>query len=94
MSTIEIHEVDWPAAVALAETLGRRTLALVARRDPEAVRAWALQMASENNVYPGTAARAASYLELAVLVGHVELEEREHREEDTEVEEDEEAPEP
>jgi hypothetical protein len=30
MSTIETQDVDWPAAVTLAESLGRRTLALVA----------------------------------------------------------------
>jgi hypothetical protein len=34
------------------------------------VREWALQMAGVSTAYPGTQARAASYLELAVLVGH------------------------
>jgi hypothetical protein len=62
--------IDWGAAVKVAEPLGRRTLTLVARRDANAVRDRALQMASQNLTYPGTDARSATYLELATLCGY------------------------
>jgi hypothetical protein len=64
------HAVDWDAAVNVAEHLGRRTLTLVARRDADAVRSWALGMARQFDNYAGHKARVASYLELAVLCGH------------------------
>jgi hypothetical protein len=62
-------EVDWPAAIAIAEGLGRRTLLLVAERDATATREWCLQMA-ETYVSEGNALRSASYMELAVVVGY------------------------
>jgi hypothetical protein len=61
--------IDWEAAVAVAEGLGRATLLHVARRDADAVREWCLQM-SKVHVGEGNATRALSYLELAVLTGH------------------------
>jgi hypothetical protein len=64
--------IDWDAATDVAAGLGRHTLTLVARREAAAVRDWALQMAAQS-IYPGTQARAASYHELAVLVGHEPL---------------------
>jgi hypothetical protein len=67
--TIVTPEVDWDAAVAAAESLGRITLFHVARRDADAVREWCLRM-SHAHVGEGNALRALSYLELAVLTGH------------------------
>jgi hypothetical protein len=61
--------VDWDAAVAAAEGLGRITLVRVAERDADAVRDWCLQM-SRVHVGEGNALRALSYLELAVLTGY------------------------
>jgi hypothetical protein len=62
--------VDWNAAADLADALGRRTLRLVAERNPEAIIEWTLRMARESSTSAYMATRAASYLELAVLVGH------------------------
>jgi hypothetical protein len=62
--------VDWEAVERVAAGLGVHTRHLVAERDPEAVRDWALKLAGENNIYPGTQQRAASYHELAVCVGY------------------------
>jgi hypothetical protein len=72
-STIVSSEVDWDAAVAAAEGLGRITLVRVAERDADAVRDWCLQM-SRVHVGEGNALRALSYLELAVLTGHRDVE--------------------
>ena len=63
--------VDWNAAEHVADGLGIQTRKLVAERNDEAAREWALKMASAHNVYAGNGPRAASYLELAVLLGHV-----------------------
>jgi hypothetical protein len=63
--------IDWDVAVNLANALGRRTLELVALRDADQAREWALQMASAHgSSSAGNAPRAASYLELAVLLGY------------------------
>jgi hypothetical protein len=62
--------INWAAAADLADALGRRTLRLVAERDTDAIIVWALEMARASNVSEFMAPRAASYLELAVLVGH------------------------
>jgi hypothetical protein len=63
--------IDWRAAATVAERLGLHTRNLVAGRDAEAVKSWALRLASECN-HGANKPRAASYLELAVLLGHVE----------------------
>jgi hypothetical protein len=63
--------VDWKAAEHVADRLGIQTRKLVAGRDDEASREWALKMSSAHNIYAGNGPRAASYLELAVLLGHV-----------------------
>jgi hypothetical protein len=66
--------IDWSAVDAAAERLGIHTRELVAARDAKTVRAWALKMHRDWDVDTSIAnkARSASYLELAVLVGHVE----------------------
>ncbi len=65
---------DWTAAAAVAERLGLHTRGLVASRDTEAARSWALRMWRECDAGAYNVPRAASYLELAVLLGHVEPE--------------------
>jgi hypothetical protein len=69
-----MQKTDWKAAEHAASGLGIHTRQLVAARDADAVREWALRLASECTTFSSThyAPRAASYLELAVLVGHVE----------------------
>jgi hypothetical protein len=70
--TTSAEAVDWEVAGRVAQSLGARTQALVADRDAGAVRDWALTMAGEcaaENIARGNWPRAASYLELAVLVG-------------------------
>jgi hypothetical protein len=70
-NTMTTNTIDWNAAVKLATVLGRRTLELVALRDADQAREWALQMASAHgSSAAGNAPRAASYLELAVLLGY------------------------
>jgi hypothetical protein len=64
------EQVDWQAATQVADALGRRTLLLVSERDPEAIIDWALKMAGASGASSYMAARATTYLELAVLVGH------------------------
>ncbi len=59
---------DWEAAERVADQLGVHIRELVARRDAQAVIAWALEMARQNEHVRSP--RAASYLELAVLAGH------------------------
>jgi hypothetical protein len=67
------NSIDWDAAINIASGLGRRTLELVARRDIDGVREWALQMASAcGSSSAANGQRAASYFELAVLAGHVD----------------------
>jgi hypothetical protein len=66
--------VDWEAAETIAERLGIHTRALVAGRDAEAVEGWALSQACAHGVSETNVPRAASYFELAVLVGHVPAE--------------------
>jgi hypothetical protein len=60
---------NWEAAWATATVLGARTRELVrdltTQEDVDMAREWALQMARQSD---GT--RAASYIELAVLLGH------------------------
>ena len=56
---------NWEAAWATASVLGGRTRELATQEDVDTAREWALQMARQSD---GT--RAASYLELAVLLGH------------------------
>lgn len=62
-----MHTIDWEAAVAVAEQLGARTRMLVASKDADAAREWAIRMASDNS---GTERRSLTYLELAVMLGH------------------------
>jgi hypothetical protein len=70
--------VDWKEADRVADVLGLITRELVAERNEEATREWALKMASAHNIYDGNSRRGASYLELAVLLGHeVPTEEKE-----------------
>jgi hypothetical protein len=64
------NEIDWDAAADVADALGRRALRLVAERDTAAIIDWSLHMARECDTSKFMAPRAASYLELAVLVGH------------------------
>jgi hypothetical protein len=66
MST-DTKSTDWTAAANVADALGRHTLHLVARRDLEQAREWALQMSTQN-----VGVRSISYYELAVLLGHDE----------------------
>ena len=61
-----MSDFDWKAAEVVAKELGVHTRELVARGDPQVVIDWALQMQRENS-----GPRAASYGELAVLVGHI-----------------------
>jgi hypothetical protein len=71
--TDTVASIDWEAADRVAERLGARTRELVAEREPESACLWTLRMAAETARF-GTVAngpRAASYLELAVLLGHV-----------------------
>ena len=63
--------VDWEAAEAVAERLGAMTRKLVAERDVDAAKDWALRMAREND-YGMNALRSMSYHELSVLLGHSE----------------------
>jgi hypothetical protein len=65
----ETTDIDWAAAERLAARLGVRTRELVAERNAEEVRKWALQ---NRRLNPGrnNIARSASYLELATLCGH------------------------
>jgi hypothetical protein len=64
-------QINWAAAEHIASRLGALTRQLVDDRDPDAVREWALRMATECSA-DGTSdvnwPRAASYLELATLV--------------------------
>jgi hypothetical protein len=64
---------NWNAAEQVSDRLGVQTRKLVAERDEETAREWALRMASQHHG-PGISStnesRAASYLELAVLLGH------------------------
>jgi hypothetical protein len=66
--------IDWVAAERVADRLGAHTRNnLVAERDVDAIIAWALRLAAEcgaADVSPVNWPRAASYLELAVLLGH------------------------
>ena len=62
--------VDWKKAKSFADVLGIETRRLVASRDVEAARAWALRQARDHSVFDGNELRAGSYLELAVLLGH------------------------
>jgi hypothetical protein len=62
--------IDWVAATAVAERLGAHTRLLVAAGYPQAVIDWALRMAQENGVSAYMVPRVASYIELAVLLGH------------------------
>jgi hypothetical protein len=64
--------IDWVAATAVAERLGAHTRLLVAAGYPQAVIDWALRMAQENGVSAYMVPRVASYIELAVLLGHHE----------------------
>jgi hypothetical protein len=66
---MSVVEIDWDAAAAVAEGLGRRTLILVAKRDAKGLQKWCLEMAS---VFAdeASAVRSLSYFELAVLAGH------------------------
>jgi len=68
MTTTTKDGIDWSAAARVAERLGIHTRELVAGH-AEAVRAWALRLARD---FSGSFndGRAASYIELAVLVGH------------------------
>jgi hypothetical protein len=68
------NTINWAAAERVAERLGVRTRELVAAKDPEAVQEWALQMSRAHDGSGYNAQRSASYIELAVLVGHHEQE--------------------
>ena len=61
-------EIDWKAAAALAEKLGLHARGLIAKRDPEAIRAWARRAARDHDVHSANIPRAATYFELAVLM--------------------------
>jgi hypothetical protein len=69
-TTTTTDAINWDAAAELADALGRRTLRLVAERNPDAIIDWALEMARSSSMSDYMGTRAASYLELAVLVGH------------------------
>jgi hypothetical protein len=67
--------IDWAAAEQVAARLGARTRQLVAERDPDAVRNWAVRMVGECSaagVSDVNWPRAASYLELGALVASAE----------------------
>jgi hypothetical protein len=82
--------IDWNAAEAVAVLLGLHTRKLVAERDAEAVREWALRAARDHDVGSHHVPRASSYFELAVLVGQSEPELPDELEEEGELEEEEE----
>jgi hypothetical protein len=62
--------INWKAAERVAERLGVHTRELVAAHDADAVFEWALRMARDWTTGSFNEPRAASYLELAALVGH------------------------
>jgi hypothetical protein len=63
--------IDWEACWSAAAQLGAITRMLIIERDYEGAREWALRMASaQGGASPANAARAVSYFELAVLLGH------------------------
>jgi hypothetical protein len=69
--TTATETIDWEACWSLAAQLGARTRTLIVERDYEGAREWALQMASAHgSASPANGARALSYFELAVLLGH------------------------
>jgi hypothetical protein len=72
MSTATKKRINWKAAEMVAERLGVHTRELVAARDADAVVEWALRMARDSATGSFNEPRAASYLELAALVGHQE----------------------
>jgi hypothetical protein len=62
--------VDWRAAEAIADRLGIHSCRLVAERDAEAVKAWALQQAGHHDGGDNRS-RADSYYKLAIVAGYV-----------------------
>jgi hypothetical protein len=64
-------EIDWWAAIRVAERLGAHTRDLVAERDAPAVLEWSLQMARQYfDSSSANGPRGLSYMELPVLMGH------------------------
>jgi hypothetical protein len=86
MTTTTTKKIDWEAACKVAEGLGIYTRLLVDTQDPDAILAWALEGARASNGSAFSAPRAASYLELALLVGHDQPPAKQPRDDDERLE--------